>query len=78
MNFIGTATVPLIKIKTKENFNLMSVDISIQDSKHYGIQCVTYVTSLIEKYESLIPMVLALKICQKSKFDGPYKVKETN
>ena len=47
MNFIGTATVPLIKIKTKENFNLMSVDISIQDSKHYGIQCVTYVTSLI-------------------------------
>lgn len=75
MNFIGTATVPLIKIKTKENFNLMSVDISIQDSKHYGIQCVTYVTSLIEQYESLTPMVLALKnILKKANLNDPYKV----
>ena len=60
INFIGTATVPLIKIHTKENYGLMSVDISLQDNKHYGIQCVTLVTSLIEKYDVLTPMVCAL------------------
>ena len=74
-NFIGTATVPLIKIHTKENYGLMSVDISLQDNKHYGIQCVTLVTSLIEKYDVLTPMVLALKnILKKANLNDPYKV----
>lgn len=76
INFIGTATVPLIKIHTKENYGLMSVDISLQDNKHYGIQCVTLVTSLVEKYDVLTPMVLALKnILKKANLNDPYKVR---
>ena len=79
INFIGTATVPLIKIHTKENYGLMSVDISLQDNKHYGIQCVTLVTSLIEKYDVLTPMVLALKnILKKANLNDPYKVSINN
>ena len=59
---IGTTTVPLVKIKTKENIVIQSVDISLQDKAHYGIKCFSLVLSFKEKYEVFLPMILALKI----------------
>ena len=74
INFIGTASVPLIKIHTKDNFNRMSVDISLEDTHHYGIKCVSLVNRLIEEYEALTPMVLALKnILKQANLNDPYK-----
>lgn len=74
INYIGNTNVPLIKISTNENFNSMSIDISLQDAKHYGIQCVAYVTNLINQYEALVPMVLALKnILKQANLNDPYK-----
>ena len=39
INYIGATSVPLIKIKTKENIDIKNVDISLQDNTHYGIKC---------------------------------------
>lgn len=76
INYIGNTNIPLIKIHTNENFNNMSVDISLQDSKHYGIQCVALVNDLIKQYDVLVPMVLALKnILKQANLNDPYKVR---
>ena len=75
INYIGTTTVPLIKIKTKENIGIQSVDISLQDKAHYGIKCVSLVLSFKEEYEVLLPMILALKnILKQANLNDPYKV----
>ena len=72
---IGTTTVPLIKIKTKENIGIQSVDISLQDKSHYGIKCVSLVLSFKEEYEVFLPMILALKnILKQANLNDPYKV----
>ena len=72
---IGTTTVPLIKIKTKENLGIQSVDISLKDKSHYGIKCVSLVLSFKEEYEVFLPMILALKnILKQANLNDPYKV----
>ena len=76
INYIGTTTVPLIKIKTKEIIGIQSVDISLQDKTHYGIKCVSLVLSFKEEYEVLLPMILALKnILKQANLNDPYKVR---
>lgn len=75
INYIGATTVPLIKIKTKENTGIKNVDISLQDNSHYGIECVSLVTKFIKEYEVLLPMVLALKnILKQANLNDPYTV----
>ena len=75
INYIGATTVPLIKIKTNGNFGVASIDISLQDNNHYGIQCVSLVKFLIQNYPVLTPMVLALKhILKQANLNDPYKV----
>ena len=76
LNYIGTTTIPLIKIKIKENIGIESVDISLQDKLHYGIKCVSLVLSYKEEYEVLLPMILALKnILKQANLNNPYKVR---
>ena len=76
INYIGTTTVPLIKIKTKEIIGIQSVDISLQDKTHYGIKCVSLVLSFKEEYEVLLPTILALKnILKQANLNDPYKVR---
>ena len=75
INYIGATSVPLIKIKTKENIDIKNVDISLQDNTHYGIKCVTLVLNYIKEYEVLLPMVLALKnILKQANLNDPYTV----
>ena len=79
INYIGSTTVPLIKIKTKENIGIQSVDISLQDKTHLGIKCVSLVLSFKEEYEVLLPMILALKnILKQANLNDPYKVRNNN
>ena len=79
INYIGATSVPLIKIKTKENIDIKNVDISLQDNTHYGIKCVTLVLNYIKEYEVLLPMVLALKnILKQANLNDPYTVSILN
>ena len=71
---ISTASVPIIKIMAIEKYNNMSIDISIQDGKHFGLKCVELVKKLLDEYKSLKPMTLAIKnILKRANLNDPYK-----
>ena len=71
---IGKATVPIIKLVSIEKYNNMSIDISIQDDKHFGLKCVELVKQFINEYKSLKPLVLAIKnILKRANLNDPYK-----
>ena len=72
--FISKASVPIIKLITIDKFNNMSIDISIQDDKHFGLKCVELVKKFIDEYKSLKPLVLAIKnILKRANLNDPYK-----
>ena len=71
---ISKASVPIIKIIAIEKYNNMSIDISIQDGKHFGLKCVELVKKLLDEYKSLKPMTLAIKnILKRANLNDPYK-----
>ena len=72
--YISSASIPIIKIISDDNFNNMQIDISIQDEKHFGLKCVDLVKKFISQYESLKPLVLVLKnILKRANLNDPYK-----
>jgi non-canonical poly(A) RNA polymerase PAPD5/7 len=71
---ISKAAVPIIKLVSIEKYNNMSIDISIQDDKHFGLKCVDLVKQFINDYKSLKPLVLAIKnILKRANLNDPYK-----
>ena len=71
---ISKAAVPIIKLISIEKYNYMSIDISIQDDKHFGLKCVELVKQFIVEYKSLKPLVLAIKnILKRANLNDPYK-----
>ena len=71
---IGKASVPIIKLLAVEKYNNMSIDISIQDEKHFGLKCVDLVKSFLKEYQSLKPLVLAIKnILKQASLNDPYR-----
>ena len=74
INYISGANIPIIKLFSIEKYNNMSIDISIQDENHFGLRCVDLVKQYMNKYESLKPLVLALKnILKRANLNDPYK-----
>ena len=72
--FIRSATIPIIKITTVDEYNSMPIDISIQDERHFGLKCVDLVKKYITQYECLKPLVLALKnVLKQANLNDPYK-----
>ena len=70
---IGKASVPIIKLIAIEKYNNMSIDISIQDEKHF-LKCVDLVKSFLKEYQSLKPLVLAIKnILKQANLNDPYR-----
>ena len=71
---ISKASVPIIKLFAIEQYNNMSIDISIQDENHFGLKCVELVKNYIKEYKSLKPLVLAIKnILKRANLNDPYK-----
>ena len=56
----------ILRITTSEEYGKMTVDISVQNDKHYGIKCVELVKSYIKEYDVLKPMTIALKTILKN------------
>ena len=72
--FIASASMPIIKLISVPQYNSIPIDISIQDERHFGLQCVDLVKNFISQYESLKPLVLALKnILKQANLNDPYK-----
>ena len=72
--YISSANIPIIKLVTIDEYGNIPIDISIQDSKHFGLKCVDLVKNFISQYEYLKPIVLALKnIFKFADLNDPYK-----
>lgn len=73
IKFIETAVIPLIKIIASDKYNNMQIDISVQDSKHYGLKCVELVKSYMIEFEALEPLLYSLKnLLKNANLNDPY------
>jgi DNA polymerase sigma len=76
IKFIDGAIIPIIKLVVSDEFNSMQMDISLQDSKHFGLKCVELVRSFMNEYEALEPLIFALKnLLKNANLNDPYTVK---
>lgn len=75
IKYIDSASIPIIKLTSSEQYNSMFIDISIQDSKHYGLKCVELVKSYLKEYEALEPLIFSLKnMLRNANLNNPYTV----
>ena len=74
INYIGKTQVPLIKMIMSDTYSNISLDISLEDTNHYGVHCVDFVNAKRNQYAVLTPLTLAIKnILQKANLNDPYK-----
>lgn len=74
IKYLKTARIPIIKLTSNDTFKHIQVDISIEDTTHYGLKCVDLVKQYISEYEVLEPLVFAAKTLLKvSYLNDPYK-----
>ena len=73
ITYIGSAKMPIIKIKTNDEFHNLTLDISMEIYSHRGQQCVEYINKKIMEYSPLKPLTLALKtIFYNAHINEPY------
>lgn len=71
---VENTTIPVVKIVTTEMFFNYHIDISIQDSKHFGLKCVELVKLYLKEYEVLDLLIISLKNLLKcAGLNDPYK-----
>ena len=72
---VENTTIPVLKIVTTESLLNMHIDISVQDSKHFGLKCVELVKMYIKEYDGVLkPIVISLKnILKCAGLNDPYK-----
>lgn len=70
---VPRAKFPLIKLSCTEKYWLRKIDLSVQDSRHQGTNCVSLVQALLKKYPVLSKMVFFFKqILFLAKLNDPY------
>lgn len=73
-NFISKATIPIIKAACTSKYMNKRVDITIQDGKHFGVECVRLVEQYLQKYEPLKYLVVAFKqLLFNANLNDPYE-----
>lgn len=73
IRYLESAVIPIIKIIASEKYNNMLIDISVQDSKHYGLKCVDLVRNYMNEYEALEPLLYSLKnLLKNANLNDPY------
>lgn len=73
IKYIETAVIPLIKIIASDKYGNMQIDISVQDSKHYGLKCVELVKNYMKSFEALEPLLYSLKnLLKNANLNDPY------
>ena len=74
IKYIASASIPVLKIFSNNDYHKISLDISMENLEHHGEECVKYIKQKIKEYEVLTPLALALKnILQKAFLNDPYK-----
>ena len=71
--FLDRATIPIIKLISKDEFNF-HIDISLSSENHFGLKTVSLVKEYLKAYKVLKPIILALKTLLKNGcLNDPYK-----
>jgi non-canonical poly(A) RNA polymerase PAPD5/7 len=74
IDFISTASVPIIKVVTEDNNYSIKVDITFGDETHKGSHCVRLVKDYMRQFGILNRMVMVIKQLLKVKdLNDPYK-----
>ena len=74
IKYIASASIPVLKIFSNNDYHKISLDISMENVEHHGGECVNYIKQKIKEYEVLTPLTFALKtILQKAFLNDPYK-----
>ena len=74
IKYLKTARIPIIKLTTGETYKHIQIDVSMEDSTHYGLKCVDLVKQYLTEYEALEPLVFAVKtLLRLSYLNDPYK-----
>ena len=72
-NYIERATIPIIKLISKDEYNF-HIDISMSSESHFGLKTVTLVNEYLNEYKVVKPIILALKTLLKNgNLNDPYK-----
>jgi len=72
---IESASMPVMKIVTIANSEEIKLDLTIQDSRHRGLECVKLVKSYLYEYPHIFSVVLLMKFCLKlAALNEPYSV----
>lgn len=75
MNVITSASMPVMKIECTPEMHNTKIDITVQDARHKGLECVNLVKDILKTYVHLEPILLVLKyILKQAELNDPYKV----
>ena len=61
IKFIKGASIPVLKIKTNEEYGEIKIDITVKGFKHSGLNCVSLIKQYLIYYRPLRPITLILK-----------------
>lgn len=74
INYISTASIPLIKVQTTNDYQRINLDITMENQRHHGSECVNFIKEKMLEYEVLTPITLAIKnLLSKANLNDPYK-----
>ena len=76
VNLIPGATIPVIKLECTPEMANTKIDITVQNARHKGLECVEIVKQYLKQYSQLEPLVLIFKyILKYAGLSDPYKVR---
>ena len=74
IKFIKGATIPVLKIKTNDEFGETKIDITVKGLRHSGLNCVSLIKQYIVYYRPLRPITLILKqLLHITELNDPYQ-----
>ena len=74
IKFLPKASVPVIKLEANGELCNIKLDITVQDQRHKGLECVEIVKEYLKQYPQLEPLMLVVKYMLKiTELNDPYK-----
>eukprot|EP01022_Parablepharisma_sp_SALTPOND_P004298 TRINITY_DN119_c0_g1_i1.p1 TRINITY_DN119_c0_g1~~TRINITY_DN119_c0_g1_i1.p1 ORF type:complete len:975 (-),score=71.83 TRINITY_DN119_c0_g1_i1:8854-11778(-) len=70
---IQNTSMPVLRVECNEEMNCAKLDITVNDSRHKGIECVEMVRNVLKEYPELEKLMLVLKhILKIAELNDPY------
>lgn len=74
VKFIKNTSIPVLKLVANAQYDNLKIDITLQDPRHSGVQCVGLIHQYMNMYPFLRPIALVLKqLLYLGKLNDPYQ-----